>query len=87
MTYGLVYGLSAYGLAQQLQITPDEAKEQMEAYFARFGGVRDYLLVPAVDVMPDRDGYNRDDAGPSALSARPDVGQPPAPARWPSGWR
>ncbi|HEU0131446.1 MAG TPA: DNA polymerase I [Mycobacteriales bacterium] len=43
MTYGLVYGLSAYGLAQQLQITPDEAKEQMEAYFARFGGVRDYL--------------------------------------------
>jgi DNA polymerase-1 len=43
MTYGLAYGLSAYGLAQQLQITPDEAKEQMEAYFARFGGVRDYL--------------------------------------------
>jgi DNA polymerase-1 len=43
MTYGLVYGLSAYGLAQQLQITPDEAKEQMEAYFSRFGGVRDYL--------------------------------------------
>ncbi|HEX8004056.1 MAG TPA: DNA polymerase I [Mycobacteriales bacterium] len=43
MTYGLVYGLSAFGLAQQLQITPDEAKEQMNAYFARFGGVRDYL--------------------------------------------
>ena len=43
MTYGLVYGLSAFGLAQQLQITADEAKEQMGAYFARFGGVRDYL--------------------------------------------
>ena len=43
MTYGLVYGLSAFGLAQQLQITPDEAKEQMNAYFSRFGGVRDYL--------------------------------------------
>ncbi|HVE63901.1 MAG TPA: DNA polymerase, partial [Mycobacteriales bacterium] len=33
----------SYGLAQQLQITPDEAKEQMTAYFERFGGVRDYL--------------------------------------------
>ncbi len=43
MSYGLAYGLSAYGLAQQLQITPDEAREQMTAYFERFGGVRDYL--------------------------------------------
>jgi DNA polymerase-1 len=43
MSYGLAYGLSAYGLAQQLKITPDEAKGQMDAYFSRFGGVRDYL--------------------------------------------
>ncbi|MFZ2528794.1 MAG: DNA polymerase I, partial [Rhodococcus sp. (in: high G+C Gram-positive bacteria)] len=43
MSYGLAYGLSAYGLAQQLKITTDEAKEQMDAYFTRFGGVRDYL--------------------------------------------
>ncbi len=43
MTYGLVYGLSAFGLSQQLKISPDEARGQMEAYFARFGGVRDYL--------------------------------------------
>jgi DNA polymerase-1 len=43
MSYGLAYGLSAYGLAQQLRISTDEAKAQMEAYFARFGGVRDYL--------------------------------------------
>jgi DNA polymerase-1 len=43
MSYGLAYGLSAYGLAQQLRITPDEAREQMDAYFQRFGGVRDYL--------------------------------------------
>jgi DNA polymerase-1 len=43
MSYGLAYGLSAYGLSQQLKITPEEAKGQMEAYFARFGGVRDYL--------------------------------------------
>ena len=44
MSYGLAYGLSAYGLAQQLKISTEEAKEQMDQYFARFGGVRDYLL-------------------------------------------
>src|SRR5699024_6449384 len=43
MSYGLAYGLSTYGLAQQLHMSNDEAKEQMDAYFARFGGVRDYL--------------------------------------------
>lgn len=43
MSYGLAYGLSAFGLAAQLRISRDEAKEQMEAYFDRFGGVRDYL--------------------------------------------
>jgi DNA polymerase-1 len=43
MSYGLAYGLSPYGLAQQLGITPDEAREQMDTYFARFGGIRDYL--------------------------------------------
>ncbi|SNR95532.1 DNA polymerase I [Haloechinothrix alba] len=43
MSYGLAYGLSAYGLAQQLQISAEEAKQQMDTYFARFAGVRDYL--------------------------------------------
>ncbi|MGW5724119.1 DNA polymerase I [Amycolatopsis sp. NPDC003865] len=43
MSYGLAYGLSAYGLSQQLRISTEDAKSQMEAYFARFGGVRDYL--------------------------------------------
>ncbi|BDD82367.1 DNA polymerase [Tsukamurella pulmonis] len=43
MSYGLAYGLSAFGLAAQLKISRDEAKDQMEAYFSRFGGVRDYL--------------------------------------------
>jgi len=43
MNYGLAYGLSAYGLALQLRITPDEARGLMEEYFKEFGGVRDYL--------------------------------------------
>src|SRR5260370_15159201 len=43
MNSGLAYGLSAYGLSQQLRITPDEARGLMEEYFKEFGGVRDYL--------------------------------------------
>jgi DNA polymerase-1 len=55
MSYGLAYGLSAFGLSQQLGITPEEAREQMDAYFSRFGGVRDYLK-GVVDVAR-KDGY------------------------------
>ncbi|MGH8893844.1 MAG: DNA polymerase I, partial [Actinomycetes bacterium] len=43
MSYGLAYGLSAYGLSRQLGIGTDEAKGLMDEYFLRFGGVRDYL--------------------------------------------
>ncbi len=43
MNYGLAYGLSAFGLSGQLRISTEEARELMEEYFARFGGVRDYL--------------------------------------------
>ncbi len=43
MSYGLAYGLSAYGLSQQLKISAEEAKAQMEVYFNRFGAIRDYL--------------------------------------------
>jgi DNA polymerase-1 len=43
MSYGLAYGLSAYGLSQQLRISAEEAKAQMEVYFSRFGAIRDYL--------------------------------------------
>lgn len=43
MSYGLAYGLSAFGLAKQLRMSPGEAKELMTEYFRRFGNVRDYL--------------------------------------------
>src|SRR5690606_9724453 len=55
MTYGLAYGLSAFGLSQQLGIPPDEARELMDAYFTRFPGVRDYLR--GVVEQARRDGY------------------------------
>ena len=43
MSYGLAYGLSAFGLSKQLGISAAEAKQLMTDYFERFGGVRDYL--------------------------------------------
>jgi len=57
MSYGLAYGLSAYGLSKQLNISPDEAKGLMAEYFERFGGVRDYLH----DVVESarREGYTQ----------------------------
>jgi DNA polymerase-1 len=43
MSYGLAYGLSSYGLAQQLDISPTDASILMSKYFERFGGIQDYL--------------------------------------------
>jgi len=43
MSYGLAYGLSAFGLSKQLRIDTAEAKQLMTDYFARFGAVREYL--------------------------------------------
>jgi len=45
MSYGLAYGLSAYGLAQQLNLSPGDAQELMHQYFKRFGGIQDYLKI------------------------------------------
>jgi DNA polymerase-1 len=55
VTYGLAYGLSAYGLAQGIGIPPDEARALMDAYFERFAMVRAYL--DAVVLQARRDGY------------------------------
>ncbi|WP_209706742.1 DNA polymerase I [Leucobacter exalbidus] len=55
MSYGLAYGLSAFGLSKQLGISAAEAKQLMTDYFERFGGVRDYLR--AVVDQAKRDTY------------------------------
>jgi DNA polymerase-1 len=49
MSYGLAYGLSSYGLAAQLDITPPAAQNLMDTYFERFGGIRDYLKTVVED--------------------------------------
>ena len=48
MSYGLAYGLSAYGLAQQLNLSPGDAAALMNQYFERFGGIQDYLKTVVV---------------------------------------
>ncbi|WP_223881431.1 DNA polymerase I [Nesterenkonia ebinurensis] len=55
MSYGLVYGLSSFGLSKQLGIGVDEARDLMNEYFERFGAVRDYLR--EVVVQAKKDGY------------------------------
>jgi DNA polymerase-1 len=55
MSYGLAYGLSSYGLAQQLDISPTDASALMAKYFERFGGIQDYLK--QVVVIARQKGY------------------------------
>jgi len=55
MSYGLAYGLSAFGLSKQLRIDTAEAKQLMTDYFERFGAVREYLR--SVVVQAKEDGY------------------------------
>jgi DNA polymerase-1 len=55
MNYGLAYGLSAFGLSQQLRISAEEARGLMDEYFQRFGGIRDYLH--EVVERARKDGY------------------------------
>lgn len=55
MNYGLAYGLSAFGLSNQLKIPVADARALMDAYFARVGGVGDYLASVVEEAR--RSGY------------------------------
>jgi DNA polymerase-1 len=57
MNYGLAYGLSSYGLSQQLRVSRDEASAFMDEYFQQFGGIRDYL--EAIVAQARMDGYTQ----------------------------
>ena len=43
INFGIIYGMSAFGLASRLSIPPNEAKGIIDAYFAQYPGIRDYM--------------------------------------------
>jgi DNA polymerase I len=55
INYGLAYGLTAYGLSQQIGIPPSEAQEIVDAYMERFPKVDEFLQQAVLDAR--RDGY------------------------------
>ena len=55
VNFGIVYGISAFSLSQDLGVTVAEAREYMDAYFARFPGVKAYM--EAVVKKARSDGY------------------------------
>ncbi|WP_411359742.1 DNA polymerase I [Pseudidiomarina salilacus] len=55
VNFGLIYGMSAFGLARQLDIPRHEAQQYMEKYFERFPGVQDYM--ERTRQQAKRDGY------------------------------
>ena len=65
MSYGLAYGLSAFGLSKQLGVDVAGAQKLMDEYFERFGGVRDYLR--SVVHQGARGRLHRDHLWPQAV--------------------
>lgn len=55
VNFGIVYGISAFSLAQDIHVRPYEAKEYMEAYLEKYHGVRDYMK--RVVEQAKEDGY------------------------------
>lgn len=57
VNFGIIYGSSAFGLAQQLGIAAGEARETIDAYFARYEGVRRFL--DETTAQAKKDGFVR----------------------------
>ena len=55
VNFGIVYGISAWSLAQDIGVFPSEAKQYMDAYLEKYSGVRDYMK--SIVEKAKRDGY------------------------------
>ena len=55
VNFGIVYGISAFSLAQDIGVWPNEAKAYMEAYLSKYHGVRDYMA--RIKEQAKTDGY------------------------------
>lgn len=55
VNFGIVYGISAFSLAQDIGVWPSEAKTYMDAYMEKYHGVRDYMK--NIVVQAREDGY------------------------------
>ena len=77
VNFGIVYGLSAFGLAGQLGISRTEAQAFIDGYFARYAGVRQFIESALAEVR--RAGQTRTLFG--RLRPIPDIAAPHAPAR------
>jgi DNA polymerase-1 len=74
INFGIIYGISAFGLANQLGIERSEAGEYIKTYFARFPGIQDYMAEQRRRVKADgfvTTLFGRRIAFPNALSSHP----------------
>ena len=85
VNYGIVYGLSAYGLADRLQIPQEEAQEFIDRYLERFPAVRRFIEEHRARRPPTRASWPRSSA---ASAGSPSCARASArPGCWASGWR
>ncbi len=78
VNFGIIYGISPYGLSQQLGISPEEARYYIDTYFSRHSGVKDYidtLIKEAVETGYVSTLYQRKRAIPELKSTNKNIRQ------------